>query len=686
MSACLSPNGLSRRDFFAVLGGGIIVLLIADDSDAQETGGGARSGMREQVPEQVGAWLHIGENGAVTVFTGKVEVGQNARTSLTQAVAEELRAPADSIRMVMGDTDLTPYDMGTFGSRTTPTMWPQIRKAAAAAREMLIDLAAQNWNVDRSSISVMNGRLTAGTRSANFGELTHGQKLTKSIPASVTLQPATEWRVAGTSLAKVNGREIVTGAHKYSFDMKRPGMLYGKVLRPDSFDAQLVSLDGSAAEGIAGVKVVRDGNFVGVTAPDPRTAEKALAALKAQWRSAPAATNSRDVFTFFKSHAQNAPDGGTLTKYSVAYIAHVPLEPRAAVAEWGSDGKLTVWTGTQRPFGVRSELAAKFGLADERVHVLMPDTGSGYGGKHEGDAAIEAAILAKAAGKPVKRNWTREEEMTWAYFRPAGLIEVSGKVSLDGTLTNWEFHNYNSGNSGLNTPYEVAAKREQFHPTPMPLRQGSYRGLAATANHFVRESHMDELAHTVKMDPLEFRLKNAKDERLRNVIIAVADKFNWKARKKSAGHGFGIAAGFEKGGYVATCAEVKVSPKGDVQVVRIVEAFECGAIVNPEHLRNQVDGAVAMGIGGALFEHIDFEDGKILTNRLSKYRVPRFSDMPIIESVLLDRKDLPSAGAGETPIIGVAPAIGNAIFDATGRRLRSLPMIPQGMPANDTAL
>jgi isoquinoline 1-oxidoreductase len=676
---------MRRRDFFAVLGGGIVVLLIADDADAQESGGGRGRGMREQLPEQVSAWLHIGENGAVTVFTGKVEVGQNARTSLTQAVAEELRAPAESIRMVMGDTDLTPYDMGTFGSRTTPTMWPQMRKAAAAAREMLIDLAAQKWSVDRASVSVAHGRVTAGAQSANFGELTHGQKLTKSIPSSVALEPATEWSVAGTSLAKVNGREIVTGAHKYSFDVKRPGMLYGKVLRPDSFDAKLTSLDSSAAESMPGVKVVRDGNFVGVTAADPQTAEKALAALKAQWQPVAAPTNSRDVFAFFKSHAQNPPNGGAaLTKYSVAYIAHVPLEPRAAVAEWGGDNRLTVWTGTQRPFGVRSELAAKFDMAeDQRVHVLMPDTGSGYGGKHQGDAAIEAAVLAKAAGKPVKLNWTREEEMTWAYFRPAGLIEVSGKVSPDGTLTNWEFHNYNSGSSGLNTPYNVASKQEQFHETPMPLRQGSYRGLAATANHFVRESYMDELAHSIKMDPLEFRLKNAKDERLRNVIIAAADKFNWKARKKAPGHGFGIAAGFEKGGYVATCAEVKVSPKGDVQVVRVTEAFECGAIVNPEHLRNQVDGAVAMGIGGALFEHIDFEDGKILTNRLSKYRVPRFSDMPAIESVLLDRKDLPSAGAGETPIVGVAPAIGNAIFDATRRRLRSLPMVPKGMPAED---
>ena len=666
---------MRRRDFFAVLGGGIVVLLIADDADAQESGGGARRGMREAVPGEVSAWLHISEAGAITVYTGKVEVGQNARTSLTQAVAEELRAPMASISMVMGDTALTPYDMGTFGSRTTPTMWPQMRKAAAAAREMLIDLAARKWAVDRASISVVHGRITAGSRSAGFGELTHGEKLEKAIPASVSLEPAPAWKIAGTSAPKVNGREIVTGDHRYAFDVRRAGMLYGKVLRPESFGAKLVSLDASAAEAMHGVRVVRDGDFVGLTAPDPFTAEKALAALKAQWNPVAGQPNSHNVFEYFRGQDAHATLPAQAQTYTVAYIAHVPLEPRAAVAEWSSDGKLTVWTGTQRPFGVRSELATKFSLAEEKVRVIMPDTGSGYGGKHEGDAAIEAAILAKAAGAPVKRNWTREEEMTWAYFRPGGLIAVHGAAAPDGTLTAWEFHNYNSGSSGLNTPYEVASKHEQYHNTKSPLRQGSYRGLAATANHFVRESYMDELAHSLHMDPLDFRLKNARDERLRNVIIAAADKFGWKSRKKTAGRGFGIAAGFEKGGYVATCAEIAVTPKG-IKVIRTTTCFECGAIVNPEHLRNQVEGAVAMGIGGTLFEHIDFEDGKILTNRLSKYRVPRFSDMPVIESVLLDRKDIPSAGAGETPIVGIAPAIGNAIFDATGERKRSLPMMP----------
>jgi len=669
---------MRRRDFFAALGGGILVLLV-DDSDAQEAGGGARRGTNEPAPTALSAWLHIGETGLVTVYTGKVEVGQNARTALTQAAAEELRAPVESIRMVMGDTDLTPFDMGTFGSMTTPRMNPQIRKAAATAREMLLDLAAEKWSVDRKSLTISDGRVSAGSHSAGFGELTSGQKLTRTIPGSASLTPAKDWKVSGKSVPKVNGREIVTGAHKYAYDVHRPEMQYGKVLYPPSYGATLVSLDGSAAEKMPGVKVVRDGDFAGVTAPDPMAAEKALAALKAEWKQLTAETDSKAVYDYFRRTAQNAPAASALTpvSYTIAYIAHVPLEPRAAVAEWNA-GKLTVWTGTQRPFGVRSELSTHFGIAEDQVHVIMPDTGSGYGGKHTGDAALEAARLAKAVGKPVKRNWTREEEMTWAYFRPGGVIDVAAKLNPDGTIAEWEFHNYNSGPSGLSSPYSVATKREQHHPSKTPLRQSSYRGLAATANHFARECYMDELAHSVKMDPLEFRLKNAQDERLRAVIQAAANKFGWQNRTKAAGRGFGIAAGFEKGGYVATCAEVSIT-NGVVKVVRAAISFECGAIVNPQHLSNQVEGALAMGIGGALFEQIQFGNNQILNARLSQYRVPRFNDMPKIDCVLVDRPDLPSAGAGETPIVGIAPAIGNAIFDATGKRIRSMPMAPKGL-------
>jgi nicotinate dehydrogenase subunit B len=562
-------------------------------------------------------------------------------------------------------------------------MWPVIRRAAAAARETLIDLASQKWMVERSAIQVADGKVTAGSRSAGFGELTNGEQLTRTISTNAALTPATEWKIAGTSVPKVNGRDIVTGAHKYTYDTKTPGMLYGKVLYPPSFGATLSSLESAAAEAMPGVKVVREGDFLGVTAPDPFTAEKAVDALKADWKPLAAEASSKDVFPYFKKNGRDATDGAGLTAYTVAYIAHVPLEPRSALAQW-KDDSLTVWTGSQRPFGVRSELAQHFNMAEDKVRVIVPDTGSGYGGKHNGEAAYEAARLSKATGKPVKRNWTREEEMTWAYFRPGGLIEVGGKLNPDGTIAEWEMHNYNSGPSALQTPYDVANKKEQMHQSKSPLRQGSYRGLAGTANHFARESYMDELAHSAGIDPLEFRLKNARNERLRAVIQAAAEKFGWKDRKRTPGRGFGISGGFEKGSYVANCAEVSVV-NGAVKVVRVVEAFECGAVVNPEHLRNQVEGAVAMGMGGALFEHIDFEDNKILTNRLSRYRVPRFNDMPLIEAVILDRKDLASAGAGETPIMGLAPAIGNAIFDATGQRLRSLPMVPGKLPANGSS-
>ncbi len=502
----------------------------------------------------------------------------------------------------------------------------------------------------------------------------------------------------GQSASKVVGVDFVTGRHRYPSDQKLPEMWYGKVLRPPSFGATLLSLDSKKAEQM-GAMVVRDGSFVGVAAASSHLATAAVAAIQAEWKSEPQ-PSSKELFDYLKKNTEdgsdptgdgdrfdtgNVDDGLASATvrlqqtYKVSYIAHVPLEPRAALAKWDGDN-LTVWTGTQRPFGVRGELAEAFRIPEDRVRVLMPDTGSAYGGKHTGETAIEAARLARAAKRPVKVVWTREEEFTWAYFRPAGVIDVVGGVRDDGTITAWEFHNYNSGSAGIRTYYEIPNQRIVFHPVRSPLRQGSYRALAATANHFARESHMDELAHALQMDPLEFRMKNLKNERLRAVFQAAADKFGWGKRKAVPGQGFGMGGGYEKLGNIATFAEVNVDRKsGAVKVVRVVSAFECGAVVNPDNLRNQVEGSNVQGLGGALFEAIEFENGKILNGKLSQYRVPRFSDLPTMETVLLDRKDLPSAGAGECPLIGLAPAIANAIFHATGVRLRSLPLVPDGL-------
>ncbi len=691
--------GMPRRDFFKLLGGGVAIFCLLDGAaEAQESGrGGGRGWQGESMPREVSAWLHVNEKGEVTVYTGKVEVGQNIRTSLTQAVAEELTVAPGSVQLIMGDTERVPFDMGTFGSRTTPTMNPQLRRAASAARDAFIDLAAENWKVDRTKLTTANGAVTDPQtgRTATYGELAKGRELAQTIPAVDPLIPAADWKVMGRPLEKVDGRDFVTGRHRYPSDIKLPGMLYGKVLRPAAFGATLVTLDSHEAEAMPGVNVVRDGNFVGVAAPSLQAAEEALAALHATWKSEPQ-PSSDELFNYLKKNAEGVDErGGHMAgsiesgmaeaserleqTYTVAYIAHAPLEPRAAVAEW-KDGKLNVWTGTQRPFGVRSELAEAFHIPEDHVRVQMPDCGSGYGGKHTGDAAVEAARLAQAARKPVKLVWTREEEFTWAYFRPAGVIEIKAGVRADGTISAWEFHNYNSGTAAINPVYKIANQRVQFHPVNSPLRQGSYRSLAAAANHFARESFMDELADLVKTDPLEFRLKNLEDARMRDAFQAAAQKFGWGKSKPAANHGFGIAGGFDKSGYVATCAEVEVNPDTrQVRVVRVATAFDCGAVVNPDGLRNQVEGGNMMGIGGALFEAIQFADGRILNPHFAQYRVPRFSDAPAMEVVLLDRKDVPAAGAGETPIVGIAPAIGNAIFNATGKRLRSMPMAPKGV-------
>ena len=666
---------LERRDFmriFAVLGGGLLVASVPDAGAQQESGGGQAS-----VSADVAAWIHVDSNGRITGYTGKTEIGQNIRTSLAQAIADELRVPMPMVALTMADTDLVPFDQGTFGSLSTPRMAPVLARAAVTAREMLTDRAAALWGVDRATLSCKDGRIIGGARSIGFGDLVKDRKLAGIVPAGAPVSPTAAWTVRGTAARKASGRSFVTGEHRFTPDLTRPGMMYGRVIRSDGYTGTLVSLDDATARALRGVIVVRDGDFAGVVAPTERLARRAAAAIRAEWRMPAGAPSSATVYEHLKKTA--SPGGGRGSapfragdvaaarstaartfdvSYRIPYIAHVPLEPRAAVAEW-TDGKLTVWTGTQRPFGVRSELAAAFHVPEERVRVIVPDTGSAYGGKHSGEHAVEAARLAKAAGKPVKLVWTRKEEFSYGYFRPAGVIDIKAGVDGEGRLTTWEFDNWNSGGSAIRTPYEVSSQRIQFHASDSPLRQGSYRGLAATANHYAREMHMDAIARAVGVDAVEYRLRHLQDERMRAVLVAAAQRSGWP-RPSVAGRALGIACGTEKGSYVATAAEISRAANGFI-VERLVVVFECGAIVNPDGLNNQVEGSVIQGLGGALFEAIEFADGAIVNGTMARYRVPRFKDIPRLEIVLLDRKDLPSAGAGETPIVCVAPAIGSAV-------------------------
>ena len=669
---------VERREFmriFAVLGGGLLVVSAGPRASAQESG---RGGQGRSVPQEIGAWLHIDERGQVTACTGKTEIGQNIRTSLAQAIADELRVPLSAVTMIMADTDLVPYDAGTFGSQSTPRMAPQLARAAASAREMLIGRAAELWQADRQALDTQDGRVVGPQgRAATYGELTKGQKLTSVIAPEVSPAPPREWRVRGTEPRKVNGRDIVTGRHQFTPDIVRPGMMHGRVIRPEGYAGTLVSADDSGARGMTGVTVVRDGEFLGLVAPTERTARRAASGIRAEWQVPTDHPSSQTIFEHLRKTGQNAGGGrnaptvtGDVVRaraaaaktfdatYRIPYIAHVPLEPRAAVAEW-NEGKLTVWCGTQRPFGVRSELAEAFRIPEDRVRVIVPDTGSAYGGKHSGEHAIEAARLAKGAGKPVKLVWTRAEEFSFGYARPAGVIDVKAAVDAGGRLIAWEFDNWNSGGSAIRIPYAVANQRIQFHASSSPLRQGSYRGLAATANHYAREMHMDAIARALGADPVSFRLNHLEDERMRAVLTKAADAIDWN-RSPVSGRALGIACGTEKASYVATAAEVSRTASG-FTVDRLVVVFECGAIVNPDGLKNQVEGAAVQGLGGALFEALEFSSAQLTNGTMEQYRVPRFKDVPAIELVLIDRQDIPSAGAGETPIVCIAPAIGTAL-------------------------
>ena len=639
------------RDWFGVLGDGLVVVLPTPPLASGSWSTGAS------------AWLHVDADAKVTAFTGKVDVGQDNCTALRLLVAEEIRVPLANVRLAMGDTDLCPYDMGTFGSRSMPDAGHALAQAAARARTLM--------------------PVHAGLRRVEI------------IAGETAVMAGTEWHLAGTPHVPEGIIDAVTGARRFVSDLTIRGLRYGVVLRPPVLGATLRELDAGALDDRDDVVLVRTHALTGVVAGDPITARLALASLRATW-DVPHAPSNDDLEEFLRAHPSSDAGGwsgpvhveeGDLDAafataavrreetYTTAYIAPASLETRSALAVWDDDGRLTVWVGTQTPFSARAEVAATLDLNEELVRVIVPPTGGAFGGKHGGGVASEAAILARGVGGPVKVTWSRHEEFTAGTLRPAAIIDVSSAAAPSGELVAWTFTNINAGPAAIASPYRVANLRIDYQPSASPLTQASYRALAATANNFARESQMDELAHGLGWDPVEFRVNNLDDERLVTVLRAAAERFGWA--RGGSGVGQGIACGVEKDGRIATVAQVR-NLEGSLRVVRLVTAYECGAVVNPDTVINQIEGATVMALGGALFEAIRFREGVITNGSFTDYRVPRFRDVPAIEVVLLDRRDLASAGAGETPMIGVAPAIANAIFDLTGRRLRTLPLETEG--------
>jgi CO/xanthine dehydrogenase Mo-binding subunit/aerobic-type carbon monoxide dehydrogenase small subunit (CoxS/CutS family) len=645
------------RDWFGALGDGLVVVLVPPP-----TAPGSWS-------TATSAWLHVGADGLITAFTGKVDVGQDNRTALRLLVAEEMGVPLDRVRLAMGDTDLCPFDMGTFGSRSMPDAGEVLRKTAAYASSLL--------------------------------PVEPGLRRVEHVSGEPTLSDPAAWKIAGHPHLPPGTRAAVTGARRFGSDIMAQGMWHGAVLRPPVPGSTLRSLDTAALEARPDLLLVQAAGVTGVVAADPQAAAEAVADLAAgaTW-DVPARPSQDDLAGFLRSHPSSGGPGrwgGPFEEqegspasalesaavrceatYTAAYVAPAPLETRVAVAAWDKE-RVTVWTGTQTPFPVRAQVAAALGVGEPDVRVIVPATGGGFGGRHAAAIAIEAAVLARQAGRTVRVAWSRPEEFTVGTLRPAAVIDIAAGVSAVGTLSAWTHLNVNSGAAGIAAPYRVADRRLEYRPAESPLPQASYRALAATANNFARESMIDEVARLAGTDPVAFRLRNLADDRLAAVLRAVAAHIGWEADRDSIpGVGVGIACGLEKDGRVATAAQVVVGPGGTVRVTGLVTGYECGAIVNPLTVTNQVEGATVMALGGAMFEAISFSGGVITNAAFSQYRVPRLADVPPIEVILLDRPDLPSAGAGETPMIAVAPAIANAIFDATGRRLRSLPLTDDG--------
>ena len=687
---------VDRREFLKGLGGGIIILFYVGAPAALA----ARRG-RFDYPEDFNAYLRVGADGRVTCFTGKIEMGQGVVTSLAQMLADELDVGLDSVDMVMGDTDRCPWDVGTFGSLTTRFFGPPLRQAGATARAVLIELASEQLKVPAKRLVAKNGTIfdkNDKNKLVAYGQLAKGKKIVRSAKGEPAVKASSEFKVMGKDALRRDAVEKVTGAAKFAADIRLDGMLYARILRPPAHGAELKDVDTSAARKLKGVQVVEveaeDEKLVAVLCATPDEAGRAIAKIKATWDVPRAKVDDKNIFEHLLNSAEErevVERGGNIKKgekladvvieqtYLDGYVAHAPMEPHSACAKVEGK-KATVWASTQTPFRLKDEAAEALGIPEDNVRVITPFVGGGFGGKSRNLQAVEAVVLAKAAGRPVQVAWTRAEEFFYDSFRPAAVVKIRSGIDKSGKIVFWDYGVYFAGERGsqhfYDIPHHVTAAYggEDAHP----FATGAWRAPANNTNTFARESQIDIMAAKAQIDPVEFRLKNMVDKRMIRTLKAAAKKFGWTGAKAPSGRGFGVACGTDVGTCVATIAEVEVDKRtGHVQVKRVVCAQDMGLVINPQGATIQVEGCVTMGLGYALTEDVHFKGGKILDLNFNTYELPRFSWVPKIETVLLDLKDEPAQGGGEPAIIVMGGVIANAIYDATGARVLQLPMTPE---------
>jgi nicotinate dehydrogenase subunit B len=642
-------------------------------------------------------WLIVRPDGTAVAYAGKVEYGQGIRTGLAVEVAEELRLPLDAVTVILSDTDLVPWDMGTFGSQSTARVGVQLRKAAATARQALLDLAADRLDLPAAELIAAGGRVASradATHAITYADLLDGQTLSRDIIDDVALTPASGFKLFGAKHQRVDAVDRVTGHSVYTHDVLLDGMLFAAVLRRPTTAAKLISVDTSIAERMPGVeRIVQDGHLVAALADTDEHAAAAAALLQPEWDEPAGMASHLDLPRLLVDTAREpyvTQEAGDLDEgfrtagqvleatYFLPYVSNAPMEPRASVATWDGD-HLTVWAGTQRPFGIRTELAQRFEIDESQVRVITPEVGGGFGSKSPYPIAIEAARLAKIARRPVRIAYTREEEMTQASVRPAAVINIKSGFMPDGKIVAWQYDIYHAGDRpflgrrGSETPYDTPNVRVTAYMTDSPLAIGSYRSLGGALNHFAREVHVDEIAAMLAIDPVELRLRNLTHPRFRRVLERAAAQHGWSAGARPTHRGTGIALGLDVGSYAATAVQLDLQGS-EVRVQRVTAAIDCGLVVNPDGVVNQVEGSIVMGMGTALYEAVEFQQGRVLTTGFTRYRVPRTSDAPAIDTVIVGDETTPSTGAGEPAIVPIAAAIANAVFDRTGARIRELPL------------
>ncbi len=651
---------MNRKEFFRLLGGGIFIFVHPWNSSGRDTP--THPAPAPKVPTDFNAFLHINENGKVTGFTGKIDMGQGNRVPIMQLLADELCVEFENVDLVMGDTALCPWDSGTSGSTSIRKFGLAMRKAAAEAREVLVQLASEEMGIPPEKLETVKGtvrEIKNPRKLIRYEEISKGKQIERHITDEPVLLDHKKFNTIGISLPRLGLVNKVTGKALFTGDLKIPGMVHARILRPPSHNAKLVHADTSAAEEISGVQIIQEGDLVAILHENRDTADVAITKVKAEYSFSEEEVNEQTIFDWMHhAKAERIPlsSKGTLAEgmrksketfqheYHNSYVAHAPIETHTALANPEGD-KMTVWASTQSPFYLQADIAKVVDYPIENIRVIVPFVGGAFGGKNYNQQALEAALLAKLSGKPVMLAWTREEEFFLDKFRPAGLVTINSGIDDQGKITFWDFNTYFNYPRGTEVLYDVPDFEVSYYNVEkgqspkQPLAVGSWRAPGCNTHTHAIESQIDIMASKAGMDPLEFRLKNMKDQKMINVLTAVAEKFGYEPARTPGGRGIGMACAIDVNTWAAVMVQLSVDEQsGEINVERVVCAMDAGLVVNPLGTVLQIESCAIMGISYALFEEISFEGGKIFTQNFDSYKITPFSSIPKIESVLLDKK------------------------------------------------